>query len=144
MLNVMSLVGALVMQDPTWELFCVSDATGTIEPVVAAEAQDGSWRTLSEDSNFPAEPSDLPGARTKQWFAYGTEIEWAGVRYVPSGSPTGVTALNRYLRHQGVLDGVPVYSWWPGGDRDLALLVDARGCVFQTYSPVSERRDHSA
>ena len=111
---------------PLAQIVCESDpATGELDIFPIIEA--------------PAEPFAGPEAAGLDWYRTGEPIEIDGVRYEPVGSewsPGG--AVNRYLRHVGLHRGAPLFSVWPGGDIDLAVLVRQEGCVFRTYEQIDE------
>ena len=119
---------ALTLQPgpPLAQIICESDpATGELDIFPITQA--------------PAKPFPGPEAADLDWYRTGEAINHAGERYEPVGgewSPGG--AVNRYLRHIGLHEGAPLFSVWPGGDIDLAVLVRQQGCVFRTYARVDE------
>lgn len=140
-----SLFAAIVLQvtaPSEWGLICLSDPrTGNVD---VTQSRSGSGGTLEANVNgkwIPAKIEDRPEAASLAWYESGDPIIRDGIRYTrdPEGgtwSPGG--AVNRYLRHVGLHDGAPLFSVWPGGDIDLAVLVRQEDCVFDVYSPDPE------
>lgn len=132
-----SLVAVLALQaGPEHRLFCLADpASGEVEVALLQPAADGSWRRPGPAGAWTrAAMKGRPEAAGLDWYEAGEPIVRDGVRHLPAPqtwSPGG--AVNRYLRHIGLHDGAPLFSIWPGGGRDLAVLVRQEGCVFRSY-----------
>ncbi|RZJ46339.1 MAG: hypothetical protein EON87_05010 [Brevundimonas sp.] len=138
------LLFALALQaapDPV--LTCVSDpATGDVRVMLLFPAPDGEGRrTLdSAGQQSPVVLEDRPEAAGLDWYEAGTPIVRDGVTYRPNPHTFSTGgAVNRYLRHVGLHEGAPLFSIWPGGDIDLAVLVHQENCVFRVYGR-DERR----
>lgn len=121
---------------PDHDLVCLSDrATGDVEVAILQRDPGGDWRHRRDDGQWaPPEMERRPEAQGLDWYEAGEPIVRDGIVYRPHGqtfSPGG--AVNRYLRHVGLHEGAPLFSLWPGGDRDLAVLVSQKGCVFRVY-----------
>ena len=113
---------------------CVADArTGEVESVLAQRDPAGILRRI-DDGTTELKLDPRLEARHADWYRERRPIVWNGKTY-RAGSEWRESALNRYLRHQGLYRGVPLMSLWPGGDRTLAVLVDQETCTFRRYEP---------
>lgn len=142
-----ALIATLLMQSasPAYGVACRADPdTGEVDVTVARVGDDGTLMAPASRHDRKWEPLGLEGrpeAAGLDWYEAGDPIVRDGVRYLPgpdTWSPGA--AVNRYLRHAGLHEGAPLFSLWPGGDIDLAVLVRQEGCVFRTY----ERESGSA
>ena len=117
---------------------CVANSvTGEIEVAIAtADAQGILTRIGPNPGPIVLDPA--AEAQGAAWYRSGEAIVWRGQTY-RKGGEWQESALNRYLRHQGVHRGVPLFSLWPGGDRVLAVLVDQESCLFARYEPQGNR-----
>lgn len=136
-----SLLAALLLQTaaPADGLICLSDpVTGEVEVVLSHTRPDGRLEVNIDGKWVPPRLEDRPEAAGLDWYRSGAPIVRDGMRYTRdedgrTWSPGG--AVNRYFRHVGLHDGAPLFSVWPGGDIDLAVLVRQDGCEFDVYSP---------
>ncbi|MDP3801440.1 hypothetical protein [Brevundimonas sp.] len=134
-----SLLAGLLLQTaaPAHGLICLSDpATGEIEVVLSSTRPDGRLEANLDGKWVPPRLEDRPEAAGLDWYRSGAPIVRDGVRYARGAdgrtwSPGG--AVGRYFRHVGLHDGAPLFSVWPGGDVDLAVLVRQEGCLFAVY-----------
>ena len=116
---------------------CVADAaTGEIDVVIASVEADGTLRKIGRTPG-PIALDPALEAQDAPWYRSAEAIVWRGKTY-RKGGEWQESALNRYLRHQGLHRGVPLFSLWPGGDRVLAVLVDQERCIFGRYEPEGE------
>jgi hypothetical protein len=114
---------------------CLADAqTGNVEVVLAERDADGLLRSLGPMPREIRLERSVEAAHA-DWFREREPLVWKGKTYRP-GEDWQATAVNRYLRHQGLYRGVPLLSLWPGGDRTLAVLVDQESCTFRRYEPI--------
>jgi len=130
----LSLFAAAVLLQtaaPSNGLICLSDpATGEADGRLKVNL-DGKWG--------PPRLEGRPEAADLEWYQSGAPIVRDGVLYVRTertSSPGG--AVNRYYRHVGLHEGAPLFSVWPSGDVDLAVLVRQEGCEFQVYDREGE------
>ena len=135
---VLTLIAALIFQpagQATTGFVCMSDpATGDVEIVMTRRNLDGVLEADIDGKWASARLEDRPEAANLDWYRSGAPIVRDGVRYVRTEQTSSHgTAVNRYFRHVGLHDGAPLFSVWPGGDIDLAVLVSQQGCVFHVY-----------
>ncbi|HWQ86059.1 hypothetical protein [Brevundimonas sp.] len=132
-----SLIAALLLQTAASPhgLICLSDpATGAVEVVLSHTGPDGRLEANLDGKWVPPRLEDRPEAAGLDWYQSGAPIVRDGVRYTRSdGTWSPGAAVNRYLRHVGLHEGAPLFSVWPGGDIDLAVLVRQDGCEFHVY-----------
>lgn len=139
-----SLLAALLLQTaaPVHGLICLSDpATGAVEVVLSHTRPDGRLEANIDGKWVPPRLEDRPEAAGLGWYRSGAPIVRDGVRYTRDeggGTWSPGAAVGRYLRHVGLHDGAPLFSLWPGGDIDLAVLVRQEDCEFQVYEREGE------
>lgn len=125
---------------PSNGLICLSDpATGAVEVVLSHTDADGRLEVNLDGQWGPPGLEGRPEADGLAWYRSGAPIVRDGVRYIQAertSSPGG--AVNRYFRHVGLHDGAPLFSLWPSGDIDLAVLVRQQGCQFRVYEREGE------
>jgi hypothetical protein len=138
----LSLIAAIILQATApseWGLVCLSDPrTGAVDVTQSRLGADGVLEANVDGKWIPARLEDRPQAAGLAWYKTGDPIVREGVRYTRdregrTWSPGG--AVGRYFRHVGLHDGAPLFSVWPGGDIDLAVLVHQQECEFAIYSP---------
>lgn len=143
----LNLITAIILQATApseWGLVCLADPrTGDVDVTRSRPGADGVLEANVDGKWIPARLEDRPEAAGLAWYQSGAPIVRDGVRYTrPSEgrpwSPGG--AVRRYFRHVGLHDGAPLFSVWPGGDIDLAVLVRQQECEFEVYSREPEVR----
>ena len=139
-LSLFAAVLLLQTAAPSNGLICLSDpATGEVEVVLSHTGADGRLEVNLDGKWAPPRLEGRPEAAGLEWYQSGAPIVRDGVRYVRTErttSPGG--AVNRYYRHVGLHEDAPLFSVWPSGDVDLAVLVRQEGCEFQVYDREGE------
>lgn len=130
--------------EPEYDVLCLADpGTGDVEVTSIRRMPGRDWTMLDENGRWSSPDLDgRPEAAGLDWYRSGRPIARDGGIYRPvKGTWSAGGAVNRYFRHVGLHEGAPLFSFWPGGDIDLAVLVRQKGCVFHIYAREEEAED---